>query len=468
VRLDNDLLYAKVNYVFSESSFLNFSVENYERGFISNVYDDPALYNILPQTGTAEFSIVGEDWVYFKTNFKRQAAKLDYVWQINTIHNLSLGAEFQKLRTQLERRNPDGGTALEQYDYSPIQLSGYANDKMEFSDMGMIINFGARFDYVDTKRKVLVNLAEMTDLTAPMEDAEPQFYVSPRFGISFPIAEKAAFRFGYGFYYQFPNYFKVFQGTYYLEATGEYRPNPQLENTPIANTQIEPEKTTNYEFGVQTMVSSFVSLDVTAFYRKTSNLIGVVMNETMEGKRFMTMGNIDYSTVKGIEFSLKKHFSNNFSAFFNYTYSKTLVSTSVLFEMPTSESRTFPANWDQPHSFRGNIFYQMKNGFGFSLYGSYSSGFPYTRSAFDPNGERSPWVHQFDINIFKNFDFFGMKQQLYVQILNVTNDRNVWWVYADSGIPGDDANASTSHDYTNNPSMYGPGRTIQIGFRIWN
>ncbi|NOX19471.1 MAG: TonB-dependent receptor [Chlorobi bacterium] len=468
VRLDNDLLYAKVNYVFSESSFLNFSIENYERGFTSNVYDDPALYQILPQTGTAEFSIVGEDWVYFKTNFKRQAAKLDYVWQINAIHNLSLGAEFQKLRTQLERRNPDGGTALEQYDYSPIQLSGYANDKMEFSDMGMIINFGARFDYVDTKRKVLVNLARMTDLTAPMEDAKPQFYVSPRFGISFPIAEKAAFRFGYGFYYQFPNYFKVFQGTYYLEATGEYRPNPQLENTPIANTQIEPEKTTNYEFGVQTMVSPFVSLDVTAFYRKTSNLIGVVMNETTEGKRFMTMGNIDYSTVKGIEVSLKKHFSNNFSAFFNYTYSKTLVSTSVLFEMPTSESRTFPANWDQPHSFRGNIYYQMKSGFGFSLYGSYSSGFPYTRSAFDPNGERSPWVHQFDINIFKNFDFFGMKQQFYIQILNVTNDRNVWWVYADSGIPGDDANASTSHDYTNNPSMYGPGRTIQIGFRIWN
>jgi outer membrane receptor protein involved in Fe transport len=180
------------------------------------------------------------------------------------------------------------------------------------------------------------------------------------------------------------------------------------------------------------------------------------------------MGNIDYATVKGIEFSLKKHFSNNFSAFFNYTLSNTLVSTSILFEMPTDESRTFPANWDQPHVFQGNIHFEMNNGFGFSMYGSIASGFPYTRSSFDPNGERSPSIHQLDLNLFKNFDFFGFKQQLFVQITNLTNDRNVWWVYADSGVPGQDANEATSYDYTNNPSMYGPGRTIRLGIKLWN
>jgi outer membrane receptor protein involved in Fe transport len=231
---------------------------------------------------------------------------------------------------------------------------------------------------------------------------------------------------------------------------------------------IEPEKTVNYEFGLQTMLGDVVSLDVTAFYRKTNNLIGIILNETTEGKRFQEMGNIDYATVKGIEFSLKKHFSNNFSAFFNYTLSNTLVSTSILFERPTDESRTFPANWDQPHVFQGNIHFEMNNGFGFSLYGSIASGFPYTRSSFDPNGERSPSVHQLDLNLFKNFDFFGFKQQLFVQVTNLTNDRNVWWVYADSGVPGQDANEATSYDYTNNPSMYGPGRTIRLGIKLWN
>lgn len=180
------------------------------------------------------------------------------------------------------------------------------------------------------------------------------------------------------------------------------------------------------------------------------------------------MTNIDYATVKGIEISLKKHFSDNFSAFLNYTLSNTLVSTSILFDRPTDESRTFPANWDQPHVFQGNVHFEMKNGFGFSLYGSLSSGFPYTRSTFDPNGERSPSIHQLDVNLFKNFDLFGFKQQLFIQIINVTNDRNIWWVYSDSGIAGADANEATSYDYTNNPSMYGPGRNIRLGIKLWN
>ena len=468
VRLNDNLGYVKFNYLISERSYVELSLANYERKFKSSVYDDLSLYSVVPQNGTAEFSIIGEDWVFFNTYFSRKEAKLDYVWQINKIHNLSIGSTLQLLKTDLTRRNPDGGEALEQYNYKPYQVDGYVNEKMEFEDMGMIINLGARFDYINTNRKVLVDISQNGNPNAAIEEAKAEFYITPRLGISFPIADKAAIRFGYGHYYQFPNYYKVFQGTYYVSASGEYRPNPQLENTPLAATTIEPEKTVNYEFGLQTMLSDFVSLDVTAFYRKTNNLIGVLLNETSEGKRFQVMGNIDYATVKGIEFSLKKQFSKHFSAFFNYTLSNTLVSTSILFERPTDESRTFPANWDQPHVFQGNVHFEMDNGLGFSLYGSISSGFPYTRSSFDPNGERSPAVHQLDLNLFKNFDFFGFKQQMFVQVTNLTNDRNIWWVYADSGVPGQDANEATSYDYTNNPSMYGPGRTVRLGIKIWN
>ncbi len=468
VRLNDALGYVKFNYLINERSYVELALANYERKFRSSVFDDLSLYGIVPQNGTAEFSIVGEDWVFFNTYFNRKEAKLDYVWQINKIHNLSIGSTLQLLKTDLTRRNPDGGEALEQYNYRPYQVDGYVNEKMEFDDMGMIINLGARFDYINTNRKVLADLKQNGNPNAAVENAKADFYVTPRLGISFPIADKAAVRFGYGHYYQFPNYYKVFQGTYYVAASGEYRPNPQLENTPLAATTIEPEKTVNYEFGLQTMLSDFVSLDVTAFYRKTNNLIGVLLNETSEGKRFQVMGNIDYATVKGLEFSLKKQFSDHFSAFFNYTLSNTLVSTSILFERPTDESRTFPANWDQPHVFQGNVHFEMDNGLGFSLYGSISSGFPYTRSSFDPNGERSPAVHQLDLNLFKNFVFFGFKQQLFVQVTNLTNDRNVWWVYADSGVAGTDANEATSYDYTNNPSMYGPGRTVRLGIKLWN
>jgi outer membrane receptor protein involved in Fe transport len=468
VRLEDNLAYLKLNYLINENSYLDFSVANYERGFKSTVFDDITFYNIVPQNGSAEFSIVGEDWVFFDTYFNRKEVSVDYVWQINKIHNLSVGSTFQQLKTDLTRRNPDGGLALEQYAFRPYQIDGYVNEKMEFEDMGLIVNLGARFDYINSNRLVLKDITQISDPQAPVEEAKSEFYITPRLGISFPIAQTAAIRFGYGHYFQFPNYYKVFQGTYMLEATGEYRPNPQLENTPVASSSIEPEKTVNYEFGLQTLLSEKVSLDVTAFYRKTSNLIGVLLNETSEGKRFQEMGNIDFATVKGIELSLKKHFSDNFSAFLNYTLSNTLVSTSILFERPTDESRTFPANWDQPHVFQGNVHFEMNNGFGLSLYGSISSGFPYTRSTFNPNGERSPSIHQIDMNIFKNLEIFGFKQQIFIQVLNLTNDRNVWWVYADSGVAGADASEATSYDYTNNPSMYGPGRTIRLGIKLWN
>lgn len=465
VNYENYLGYFKANYIIDPNSFVTLSISNYNTKFKSRVFDDVSYYQIRPEILNAEFSVAGEDFGWFNTEFNRQSAKLGYVWQINKVHNLAIGSEFEILGNKLVRSFP-GASPLEEYNYNPIHFSGFINDKMEFEEMGMVINLGFRYDYYDTKRKVLINLKEFNNINAPLEDAKPEHYFSPRFGISFPIAEVAAIRFGYGFYYQFPQFYKVFQGTFLFN--NEYRPNPNLEVTPIASTEIKPEQTINYEFGLQTMLSKLVSFDLTAFYRKTSNLIGIVMDLTMDGKRFMVMDNLDYSTVKGIEFSFKKNFSNNFSAFFNYTYSKTLVSTSVLFNLPTSDSRSFPANWDQPNSFKANFAYQSENGFGISMYGSYSSGFPYTRSRFSPNGERGPWVHQFDMNVFKNFKYAGFNQQIFIQLNNVLNEKNIWWVYPDSGIAGKDTNEATSDDYTNNPTIYGPGRTIQLGIRLWN
>ncbi len=145
-----------------------------------------------------------------------------------------------------------------------------------------------------------------------------------------------------------------------------------------------------------------------------------------------------------------------------------MVSTSIFFNRPTDESRTFPADWDQPNVFQGNVHYESTDGYGFSLYGSISSGLPYTQSRFDPNGARAPSLHELNLELFKNFKMFGFKQQFFIQIQNVTNDQNIYWVYSDSGIPGQDTDPATSYDYTNDPTEYGPGRVIQIGIKISN
>ncbi|MCB0271074.1 MAG: TonB-dependent receptor, partial [Calditrichaeota bacterium] len=290
----------------------------------------------------------------------------------------------------------------------------------------------------------------------------------PRLGLSFPIAERAAFRFGYGHYYQFPDFFKVYQG---LNADYERypRPNPRISVGAIARGDLKEERTVNYEAGVQAKLNEEVSLDVVGFYRKFSNLIGTTLVEDASGLQFESFDNINFATVKGLEISLKKRFSNNFSSFFNYTYSQTLVSSSYLFLRPQTISRTFAADWDQPHIFNANLsFYFPDNKWGFDVSGSLQSGFPYTANNFEPNEERAPYIHQLDLNLYKEFDFAGMNQRLFVRVFNLPNRKNIWWVYADSGKPGVDANPATSDDYTNNPAMWGPGRRIEIGLSIAN
>ncbi len=461
--LDDYLGYLHIKHVLSSSTFYNLTFARYSRTFASRVWDNPENYAVLPQNGSAEFSFYGEDWVYFDSDFVRNEMALDLASQVTKTHQLQFGATVDFLKTYMERRNPDGFAFLEFYDLRPRKYGGYIADKMEFEKMGLILNAGVRFDYIDPNRRYV---ADIRNVEGPVEDVSPRSYFSPRFGLSFPVAEQAAFRFGYGHYYQYPDFYKIYQGL--NQSYARYpRPNPRLDTGAIAKGDLEEERTINYEAGVQVEVTNEVSMDVVGFYRKTSNLIGLTLVEDISGVQMNVFDNINFATVKGIELSLKKRFSHNFSGFLNYTYSKTLVSSSFLFLRPQDISRTFPADWDQPHILNVNLaFYFPDKKVGFSVFGSAQSGFPYTANQFQPNEERAPWIHQLDLMVYKDFNFLGMDQQLFFRVFNLPNRQNIWWVYADSGKPGVDANPATSFDYTNNPAMWGPGRRVEIGFAI--
>lgn len=463
--LDDYLGYIRFSHIISNKTFYKLTFARYNRSFKSFVWDNPDYYAVLPQNGSAEFSFYGEDWVYFKSRFTRNEVTGDFVSQITNTHQLQLGISGDFLETYLERRNPDGFSFLEFYDLNPRKIGGYFADKMEFEDIGLIVNIGLRFDYIDPNRDYV---KDIRNIEGPIERVKPRYYFTPRFGLSFPIAEKAAFRFGYGHYYQYPDFYKIYQGL--NRSYAKYpRPNPRLDTGAIAKGDLKEERTINYEAGVQAKITDDVSLDIVGFYRKTSNLIGLTLIEDISGLQINIFDNINFATVKGIEISLKKRFSRNFSGFLNYTYSQALVSSSFLFLRPQDLSRTFPADWDQPHLLNVNLaFYFPDKKFGFTVFGSAQSGFPYTANQFEPNAERAPWIHQLDLQVYKDFNFYGFKQQIFVRVFNVPNRRNVWWVYADSGKPGVDANPATSYDYTNNPAMWGPGRRVEVGISISN
>lgn len=464
--LKDNLVYGKFTHVLSPSTYYDITVSNYHRSFDSHVYDNAAEYAIVPEYSTAEFSISGEDFVYFSSRFDKLEAQASITSQITKQHQLKAGFSFANLRTKLQRLNPDGFGAIEDYDLKPKKYSAFLNDKMEFEDVGMVINLGLRYDRVDPNRTFITNMEQPSGELAKVKARE---YISPRLGISYPISDAAAFRFGYGYYYQYPAFYEAFQG---MNRQYQYYPVPNISSVSgaIGKGDIKEEKTINYEFGVQYKVTEDISADVTAFYRKSYNLIGekvitgyLVSGDIVKSQQYTIFDNIDFATVKGIEISITKRVTSFFSGFLNYTYSEALVSSSLVLDVPQDVTRTFPANWDQPHNLSFGAIFTFESKWGFSFLGSAASGFPYTYITSKPNAERANWIGTFDFMAFKEFEFGPVKTKVFGQIFNLFNRKNIWWVYSDSGQPGKDANDATSDDYTNNPAMWGPGRRVQIG-----
>jgi len=470
VMLRDKLIYGRFTHVLSPTTFYDVALSEYRRSFKSFVFDSPAEYAVRPETGSAEFSTSGEDFVRFESVFRRLEFQANITSQVTKEHQISAGGIISRLGTALERVNPNGDelawSVIEDYDLTPWKYGAYVNDKMEFEDMGMVVNVGLRWDLINPNREYI------TDITSPegeVAQAPTRSYFSPRFGISYPISDVAAFRFGYGHYYQYPDFFKTFQG---LNEQYPLYPRPNVRSVvgAVATGDIQEEKTINYEFGVQLRLSSALSADVTGFYRKISNLIGTVVIEgylstgdVTTVQKFPAFDNVGSATVKGVEVSFSKRFSNYFSGFLNYTYAEALTTSSVLFSIPRDEAREYPADWDQSHVASVGLSFEFPQAWGFSLLGTIASGLPYTYTQFQPNAERAPWIGTFDIMAFKEFDVTLVKLRLFAQVVNLFNRRNVWWVWPDSGQPGVDANPSTSDDYTNDPSMWGPGRRFQVG-----
>jgi hypothetical protein len=330
---------------------------------------------------------------------------------------------------------------------------------MEFHQIGMILNIGLRYDRIYPESYIMKDKLRPTD--SEMEKSTYIDYFSPRLGVSYPISDKMAFRFAYGIYYQYPHFYLVNQGVNNEEPA---YPNYSLgEVTQIGDGGINPEKTTSYEAGLQVALTPQTSMNLTAFYRDISNLTGL---KTVYGPRtYQLFTNDAYGLARGVELGLRSKFSQNFRMSLNYTFSHVDASKQSTWYVPLyPQNRTFVADWDIPHKLTFSMEYVHASQIGISIIGDLSSGYPYSPNALNPNSERGPFQKNLDINLYKRFNVFGFHQTFFVHITNILNEKNVWWVYADTGQPGVDASEATSDDYTNDPTAWGPPRHVRIGF----
>jgi len=368
--------------------------------------------------------------------------------------------------------------------YHPIIISAYLQDKIEFKDI--VLNLGLRYDYVNPNawmfKQIAAEFNEDGSIVAgtgmfggdgifdknDVKDSETYYYISPRFGVSFPVTENTIFHAQYGVFYQAPLLGNLYLSPFYLDrfvsAAGYF--------TNLNNPNLRPPKTVSYEVGFKQMLGTSASIQLTAFYKETEDNIQLVSYVTDIGSLALPE-NGDFGTIKGLDFIFNLRRTKNLSLNFNYelqfaegTGSASLDNYNIAWldgVRGNYPKFTQPLDFEQRHSGGLNVDYRLQNdapiwvrNSGVNVFFSFNSGNPYTRqkivNSYPFNGrydntrlstepisaigaETTPWCFRVDMKLDRKFYIGQSKIVVYAWITNLLNSPNVQDVWLTTGLP---------------------------------
>ncbi len=439
-------------------------------------------------------------------NFRSSAywiGKFDITSQVNPNHQVKGGMEIRMHEINLDSYSlraklDENGTAITPFQpvvppkesiyrnvyeeaRTPVEFSAYVQDKIELSSF--IMNIGVRFDYFNSNYYVPVDPKDPSIYTPlkpeniyvnpeaaeedPVEytpeqrksfmwkDAEAKTQLSPRLGIAYPITDKGVIHFSYGHFFQIPNF-------QYLYASPGFKLNTGGGNSLFGNANLNPQRTTQYEIGLQQELAPNVGIDVTVFYRDIRDWVGnsPIVSTVRDVVSYSTYENKDYANVRGFTLRGEQRFTRVFSTLVDYTFqvaegTYSNPNDAYYAELAGEEPRRnlIPLNWDQNHTLNMQLMYRPGT-WSISFVGKYRTGLPYTptfakgsfvggagTSDLPDNSARRPNIYSADIYVTKTFPVGGMNFMLFAYVYNVFDNRMPTNVFSDTGSP----------DYTTNP-----------------
>ncbi len=429
--------------------------------------------------------------------------KADYVSQFNQNHLIKGGIETNLTTTNVENISWTLGIGTYRKDIwkqRAFDFAAYLQDKIEFE--GIIALVGLRFDAFDPNglgqdiyypADYNRPYSEVDDNGIPLfidpKKAELKYQLSPRIGISHPITDYSLLHFTYGHYFQRPDNYYLYRNNLIQSLTkvGNYIGSPNLE----------PEKTVAYEIGIEQQLSNTIKFDVTGYYKDVTNLMNwqKYVGRTIQNIELNVYTNADYGNIKGVEFTLSKRPGRFWGGNINYTFSIAKGRSSSANGGSgsfTSAKRMNILSFDQTHTINANLMLRTPSDFGFcighlrplaswssTILFKYGSGLPYSSYGNNKvNDERMPWTSTTDLKIGRTFSSSGYGINLFMDVLNLFNRKNVNWIgnsqYYDTGHPDDasvkgdpsvvrrDANGT----FIRNPQAYSYGRQIRFGVAL--
>jgi len=314
------------------------------------------------------------------------------------------------------------------------------------------------------------------------EDYTPETVFMPRIAFSFPISDEAQFFAHYDVLTQRPptgNRLEPVDYLFMADRVGATLNNPNLK----------PEKTVDYELGFAKTLSLKSALKISAFYKELRDMIQITNTLSAYPAQYYTYGNIDFGTVKGMSVNYDLRRTNNIQLTANYTLqfsdgtgSSATSGASLVSTGQPNLRTTIPLSYDQRHAISASVDYHYGDAkdydgpvwFGANVFQnaganlmlSAGSGTPYSRQsnitqeaaegindrstlAGNLNGSRLPWQFRMNLKVNKSFeikwnDKKSSNLNVYVQVQNLLDARNIISVYRATGNPDDDGYLTSS------------------------
>jgi outer membrane receptor protein involved in Fe transport len=363
--------------------------------------------------------------------------------------------------------------------YNPGSITGFRSDNNWYTKDGTPVTDPRIVDPTGVK-PYLIDPQNQVITAEVFKQYAPQTNVMPRISFSFPISDDALFYAHYDILTQRPS-----QGAVQIDPIRYLFIATTGSNGTIRNPNLKPEQTIDYELGFQQKINNASSLKLSAFYREMRDQIQQYRLSGAYPKTYYSYNNIDFGTVKGLTLTYDLRRTGNARIRFNYTLQfatgtgSSADAASGIIRSDQPNLRTLnPLSFDRRHQFNISIDYRWGSGkdyngpvinrkkkgkapvqflsnFGGNLTLTGGSGTPYTKSSkilpfgqMGPiqgsiNGSRLPWQFLLNLRLDKEFDFALNKKKtgsldVYLEINNLLNTKNVTYVYPATGSPNDD------------------------------
>ena len=433
--------------------------------------------------------------------------------------------------------------------YKPVNGGAYL--QLQYETGPAAFEFGARYEFFDERLKYvepvvnpITNQLDHSNIwidqrldvidESKIGDTRSFQIFLPRLGFSVVASENTTLYAHIGQYAQFPRLDLFYQSS--LSFSGGLSPNSRSPYAGKFGFSVEPERTTSIEFGIMQRLSPRDILTISGYLKQMKNQVQLLHYYDSRGQAiFNAYTNADHGSATGLEFTLEHERWKRLAASISYTFADAAMTqwspTSSGMWMsdvpPQYPEETYAPPFNFAHSAVINLDYRIEkgqgnwlvDGMGLNVLLRLNGGHAYTRikprdalganSIWDvgisplvdprlyfpqelPGASTTPIVYNIDLRWSKLFDLGPINLELYVNVLNLLNTKQVINVYPMTGKPDDDGWLGSPNSLwvgNNTPNYrsmynafgngnryyaintmigdtYGPPRQIRVGFRL--